>query len=84
IVRRHRQVDKRHHQQQVWTVHVQRQRRFQVHVWSLKQDFVVGATDAVNVTSPTTWGWLIGIVLLVLLLIALIIFWVIKRRQNKR
>ncbi|KLD61453.1 hypothetical protein WP50_02175 [Lactiplantibacillus plantarum] len=30
IVRRHRQVDKRHHQQQVWTVHVQRQRRFQV------------------------------------------------------
>ncbi|WCJ49638.1 DUF916 and DUF3324 domain-containing protein [Lactiplantibacillus plantarum] len=54
------------------------------HVWSLKQDFVVGATDAVNVTSPTTWGWLIGIVLLVLLLIALIIFWVIKRRQNKR
>ena len=52
------------------------------HVWSLQQDFSVGAADAVNVTAPATWGWLIGISLLVLLIIALIVFWIIKRRHN--
>lgn len=54
------------------------------HVWSLQQDFSVGAADAVNLTTPATWGWLIGIGLLVLLIIAVIVFWMIKRRRNER